>query len=29
MLNSLILICIVLGVARWYKKRTVEKAVPK
>jgi len=29
MLNSLILVCIVLGVARWYKKRTVEKAVPK
>ena len=29
MLNSLILTCIVLGVARWYKKRTVEKAVPK
>ena len=28
LLNSLILILIVLGVARWYKKRTVENAAP-
>ena len=28
LLNSLILICIILGVARWYKKRKVENAAP-
>ena len=28
LLNSLILVCIVLGVARWYRKRTVETAAP-
>ena len=28
LLNSLILVVIVLGVARWYKRRTVENAAP-
>ena len=28
LLNSLILVCIILGVAHWYKKRKVENAAP-